>query len=135
MIQRPRHSNQLEPAVLMAIQHLCSVHEEDDEESDINEESDESEESNESEEEEEEGNQSSEDGEGVAYLDERLSLIEYALTLDVEGTMEQRQNRTGEGCIKIKKRLQPDENTHTFMMLTALSMGYDLPTNSWAEKQ
>ena len=45
IIQRPWHSNQLEPAILMAIQHLCSVHEEDDEESDSNEESDESEES------------------------------------------------------------------------------------------
>ena len=55
----------------------------------------------------------------------RLALIKYALTLDVEGTMEQRQNRTGEGHIKIKKQLQPDENTHTFMMLTTLSMGYD----------
>ena len=46
MIQHSQCSNQLELAVVMAIQHLCSVHEEDDEESDSNEESDESEESN-----------------------------------------------------------------------------------------
>ena len=36
IIQRPQCSNQLEPAILMAIQHLCSVCKEDNKESDSN---------------------------------------------------------------------------------------------------
>ena len=106
IIQHPRCSNQLEPAVLMAIRHLCTMNKQDDKESDK--ESNKSEESNESKEEEEEGELSSEESEDEENEEENgipaiEALVNYALTLNVEGTVNMRRNRTGEGVIEIKK--------------------------------
>lgn len=87
----------------------------------------------ESEEEEEISCQESDnEGNGVTPLD---ALMNYALTLNVEGTLNLRATRTGEGTMEIKKRRQADEIARKDIALTACLLGYNHPLRSWAEKE
>ena len=102
--QRPRRSNQFDPAVQKAIQDLCTLREQEEEDEDSDSDGGE-EESDESEEIGEDVELSSEESDGSEEnnVTELEALINYALTLSVEGTVNLRISRTGEGMIEIKK--------------------------------
>ena len=130
VMQRPRRSNQLDPAVLMAIRDLCTLREQEEEKSDSDEEEEE-------EDNEEEGELSSEDSDNDAQhnFTSNEALVNYALTLRVEETVGARPSRFGEGNVAMTDAKQANEYTRNYIMLTAFKMGYGQPELSYAARE
>ena len=96
---------------------------------------------------EEESDESEEDSEDVELSsDERdfgednnvmelEALVNYELTLNVEGTVNLRINKMGEGMTEIKTREHPDEIAKKDITLTTCLLGYNHSLKLWAEKE
>ena len=63
------------------------------------------------------------------------ALVNFARTLNVEGTVNLRISRMGEGMTEIKTLEHPDEIAKKDIALTMCLLGYNHPLQSWAEKE